>query len=326
MGARGRGRTPTARGLRVSGHIPAFMRAEDAVRQGFDEIQHINQVLLNFFVKPTDDTRDPGAILHRRRNAPSRWTSTRRGPRLHRALAARADRHRSHADGLRGPVRPAPGRDRIRATPRSPRICRSAIQRDLRTNSMDVNESNVDRYRKSYAKMVAFVGMMHRAGIPLVAGTDAMPGFALHRELELYVKAGIPPARGPADRDLERRQVHPHPRPAGLDRARQVGRPGPRRRRPDRGHLGDPPDWPGDEGGASRTTRRRYTRRPGSSRLPPPCGPRRPGDDHPGSGSGILYGLPSGVHQRAVTLPVTSWKYFLERLKSGSRAFLCTAL
>ena len=27
------------------------------MRQGFDEIQHMNQVLLNFFVKPTDDTR-----------------------------------------------------------------------------------------------------------------------------------------------------------------------------------------------------------------------------------------------------------------------------
>src|SRR3954462_9248083 len=30
--------------------------------------------------------------------------------------------------------------------------------------------------------------------IPHVAGTDAMPGFSLHRELELYVQAGIPPA------------------------------------------------------------------------------------------------------------------------------------
>src|SRR4029077_14285588 len=29
-------------GLRVSGHIPAFMRAEDAVRDGYDEIQHTN--------------------------------------------------------------------------------------------------------------------------------------------------------------------------------------------------------------------------------------------------------------------------------------------
>jgi imidazolonepropionase-like amidohydrolase len=30
--------------------------------------------------------------------------------------------------------------------------------------------------------------------VPLVAGTDAMPGFTLHRELELYVKGGIPAA------------------------------------------------------------------------------------------------------------------------------------
>src|SRR5438105_14754914 len=46
-----------SRGLRVSGHVPAFMRAQDVVEQGFDEIQHINQVLLNFLVTPTTDTR-----------------------------------------------------------------------------------------------------------------------------------------------------------------------------------------------------------------------------------------------------------------------------
>ena len=55
------------RGLRVSGHVPAFMRAEDVVRQGYDEIQHINQVFLNFFVKPTDDTRTLARFYHRRR-------------------------------------------------------------------------------------------------------------------------------------------------------------------------------------------------------------------------------------------------------------------
>jgi len=43
--------------MRVSGHIPAFMRAEEAVRAGYDEVQHINQVMLNFLVKPGDDTR-----------------------------------------------------------------------------------------------------------------------------------------------------------------------------------------------------------------------------------------------------------------------------
>src|SRR5205085_4589777 len=35
-------------GLRVSGHIPAFMNAEQAVREGFNEIQHMNFLFLNF--------------------------------------------------------------------------------------------------------------------------------------------------------------------------------------------------------------------------------------------------------------------------------------
>jgi imidazolonepropionase-like amidohydrolase len=33
---------------------------------------------------------------------------------------------------------------------------------------------------------------MYAAGVPIEAGTDALAGFALHRELELDVEAGIP--------------------------------------------------------------------------------------------------------------------------------------
>jgi len=49
-----------------------------------------------------------------------------------------------------------------------------------------------ERYRQSFAKMLELVGMMYRAGIPIEDGTDSMAGFALHRELELDVAAGIP--------------------------------------------------------------------------------------------------------------------------------------
>jgi imidazolonepropionase-like amidohydrolase len=35
---------------------------------------------------------------------------------------------------------------------------------------------------------------LHGAGVTIVAGTDALPGFSYHRELELYVDAGIPAA------------------------------------------------------------------------------------------------------------------------------------
>jgi imidazolonepropionase-like amidohydrolase len=37
-------------------------------------------------------------------------------------------------------------------------------------------------------------GALHKAGIPIVAGTDqAVPGYSLHREIELYVQAGFTP-------------------------------------------------------------------------------------------------------------------------------------
>jgi hypothetical protein len=178
------------RGLRVSGHVPAFMRAEDVVRQGFDEIQHINQVFLNFFVKPKDDTRT-----------------------LARFYLVADNAHELALDG-------AEARDFIKLLQRGPTVIDptlacfegmfvqrqgetdptyapiaahlpAAHQRRLRTNSMNVTDANVERYRKSYSKMVEFVGVMHRAGIPLVAGTDDIAGFTLHRELELYVKGGI---------------------------------------------------------------------------------------------------------------------------------------
>ena len=41
---------------------------------------------------------------------------------------------------------------------------------------------------------MTLVGVLHKAGIPIVAGTDqSVPGFSLHREIELYVQAGFTP-------------------------------------------------------------------------------------------------------------------------------------
>jgi imidazolonepropionase-like amidohydrolase len=48
--------------------------------------------------------------------------------------------------------------------------------------------------RRQFDEEVALVGKLHRAGIPIVAGTDqSVPGHSLHRELELYVRAGFSP-------------------------------------------------------------------------------------------------------------------------------------
>jgi imidazolonepropionase-like amidohydrolase len=49
-----------------------------------------------------------------------------------------------------------------------------------------------------FAKRVALVGAMHRAGVRVMPGTDAPlrnspPGFGLHGELELFAQAGMTP-------------------------------------------------------------------------------------------------------------------------------------
>jgi imidazolonepropionase-like amidohydrolase len=43
--------------------------------------------------------------------------------------------------------------------------------------------------------MLKMTKKMYDAGVPILAGTDALAGLMLHRELELEVRAGIPPAK-----------------------------------------------------------------------------------------------------------------------------------
>jgi imidazolonepropionase-like amidohydrolase len=46
----------------------------------------------------------------------------------------------------------------------------------------------------SFPRLKELVRELHDAGVPLVLGTDELPGFTLQREIELYVESGIPPA------------------------------------------------------------------------------------------------------------------------------------
>jgi len=68
------------------------------------------------------------------------------------------------------------------------------VRRGLLAGGLPVPEGKDERYLGAMRKALEMVAAMHKAGIRIVAGTDAFTGFALHRELELYVDAGIPAA------------------------------------------------------------------------------------------------------------------------------------
>jgi len=68
-----------------------------------------------------------------------------------------------------------------------------AVRRGMLAGEMDINDSNAATYARSADALLGMIAGLHAAGVTLVAGTDAMPGFTLHRELELYQRSGISP-------------------------------------------------------------------------------------------------------------------------------------
>ena len=178
-------------GLRVSGHIPAEMTAAQCVELGYDEIQHMNFLILNFFpeVKNTNtisaprrtgQSAEPVSISTRRRcNAFIKLLQDHH-TKLDLTLSIFEEMFLNRAGQI--PVGFQPVASRLPAQ----------VRRGLLSPGLTPPAGMDETYRKSFAKMIEFAGLLYRSGIPIEAGTDSMAGFALHRELELDVEAGIP--------------------------------------------------------------------------------------------------------------------------------------
>lgn len=179
-----------ARGIRVSGHIPAYMRAEEAVRDGFDEIQHINQVALNFLTKKDDDTRTLLRFYLVGDNANQIDLESDKVKDFVKLLvdkkvAVDPTLTTFEAQFLQRQGAPNPSFKMV--SPNMP----PSISRAWLTNSMDVNDKNAEPFRKSYERLLGLVKKMYDAGVPILAGSDDIAGFTMHRELELYVMTGM---------------------------------------------------------------------------------------------------------------------------------------
>jgi hypothetical protein len=180
-----------SRGLRVSGHVPAFSRSERVVRDGYDELQHINQLMLNFISDPDTDSRTIvrfNLVGERSRNLDLDSKAVKEFIAL---LAERQTVVDATMATFEGTWNQKPG-DLDPSLAAVADHVPFATQRAWRNNSTDVSGGKLEIYRASWQRMLQFVGRLHAAGVPLVAGTDSLAGFMLHRELELYVQAGVP--------------------------------------------------------------------------------------------------------------------------------------
>ena len=181
------------RGLRVSGHIPNKMKASEAVEAGYDEIQHANFLFLQFLAGPDDDTRTPLRFTRVAEKGASLDLDSKEVQAFLDLLASHhtvLDPTLQVFDGL---FTSDPGEMDPALAPYAGRLP-AQVERGSKSGGLDAKGDQRATFRASHAKMGEMILRAWKKGITIVAGTDGPAGFGLPLELELYVKAGIPPA------------------------------------------------------------------------------------------------------------------------------------
>ena len=178
------------KGLRVGGHVPANMTARQFIEAGADEMQHINFVFLNFFFDEVKDTRTPArftTVAQRASKLDLNSTEVRSFVQLmkdkHVVLDPTVTVFYTMFTRQPGTVGPGYAPIANRLPPQ--------VRRSLLTGGLPIPKDSEQQYRDSADAMLRMIKLLHDSGITLVAGTDDLPGFTLHRELEMYVQAGI---------------------------------------------------------------------------------------------------------------------------------------
>jgi imidazolonepropionase-like amidohydrolase len=173
-------------GMTVTGHVPEGLNAFQTVEAGQDQINHIQFV---------------GDIMHApfppEMSRPDRLKASAEldlnSPEAHKAIAFLKAHHTVvdptlalseffTATTAKPPASFEPGVNKV-----APELAEQLTD----VGPPDDRSAAVEQI---FEKELAIVGALHRAGIPIVAGTDqTVPGYSLHREIELYVQAGFTP-------------------------------------------------------------------------------------------------------------------------------------
>jgi imidazolonepropionase-like amidohydrolase len=173
-------------GMTVTGHVPEGLTAYDVIEAGQDQINHIDYVTdIMHAPFPSDMSR-----IDRLKAAANLDLDS---PEARKAMAFLNYHHTVidptmalfellTATTAKPPASFEPGVNKV-----APELAEQA-------NDAGPPSERSALDQKMFEKDLAIVGALHRAGIPVVAGTDqSVPGHSLHREIELYVQAGFTP-------------------------------------------------------------------------------------------------------------------------------------
>ena len=181
-------------GMGVTGHVPAFSTPDRVLNEGYNDIAHINQLMLGWILDPGEDTRTPLRLTGMARGANLDLSSPRvqATVALMKARNAKLDTTTVILERLMlsraGEVQPGD----------LPYLSHMPIgyQRNRKRSFVTLDKPGDDAaYQAGFQKVLQVMKMLDDNGIEMLPGTDDGTGFTLQRELELYVKAGVPAAK-----------------------------------------------------------------------------------------------------------------------------------
>jgi len=172
--------------MTVTGHIPEGMNAYQGVEAGMDQINHI-QYVADIMRKPVPPNSKRVDRLEATANIDISSPESQRAIEFLKSHGTVIDPTLVVFESFTvGPDRPLASLE--------PGVTKVAPELAEQFAGGGVPPEYRDAIRRQFTKYVAIVGALHRAGIPIVAGTDqSVPGHSLYREMELYVEAGFTP-------------------------------------------------------------------------------------------------------------------------------------
>lgn len=164
-----------ALGMTVTGHIPRGMDGYQGVNDGMDQVNHIS--FIQQMMRARGDT----------------MPLTMDMPEAQKAIAFLVEHHVV--------VDPTIALYELNAHPADQPVSAfepgvDKVAPELRQSLTHTGAAPADtaKRRAQFETMLQIIGALHQAGVPIVAGTDlTVPGYSIHREIELYVQAGFTP-------------------------------------------------------------------------------------------------------------------------------------
>jgi imidazolonepropionase-like amidohydrolase len=173
-------------GMTVTGHVPIGLNAYQTIEAGQDQINHIPYIVdIMVPTLPADASR-----LDHANGAANLDLNSRAAQKAIAFLV----QHGTVVDPTLALFEFFSASTAKPAASIEPGVLKVAPELQVILADVGPPSPQAEIREKVFAKELAVVGALHKAGVPIVAGTDqTVPGHSLHREIELYVQAGFTP-------------------------------------------------------------------------------------------------------------------------------------